>query len=751
MANQGIYTNSTWVHGVQFNTPENVPLAMSGTYECDVLRKGDTGTPVFTFNTADGTLDHTDQAIGSLVLTATPAQHQPDVTAGKYMVYMRRVDGANPFWAATGEMVVGKPGDSETYIRFDAATDGSTAETYAVALAGPAGTTQWSGILGKPYVETVADLFADTTFSYTSGTGKTVVVADNLIATKLEGFVFKVAASASTDNHITTAGGVKLYVNKTSEGNVSALQFGVLMDGATDNVLALQKSFTYSSTTGVPLTMPYGVCNVSDSIYAWGDFRLIGSGIRSTRIQLTALPTVPVGEEASRYWFVLGASSRGGASQVWTGGMSDIEFDVPSSLSSSINTAVYLGSVDGACLERVRVNTNGNVLNNGFGRKNNSLIVTSPVAKNILFNDCEVGETQSGDGEPLGLASVSGFGINNLRVYGEAGDDVGIHTCSNGVINDLYMESTGGRLYISDSKNITANNPFIDYVDPATLVSMGIVIQSESVAAPNFCDGITINSPTVKYRAGVLSSNYGMRITGRNVRITNPRMIREDTAICARIVVEDQTLAGWVDPSGIDAADTPSCHNVLIDGAQVDDEIAIAGTGDGVAVVNSVAARFTVTGTSLERWDNNIAIGTLTDSVFSSEEGPRKAAKKIFTVVVANSGAAFIDGKEFPNVGSVLHRVQRNVAITHHVLSSDVAIATGFYQYQMRRNGANMAPPKAWSQASGQKAELQFIASSTTKDYFASRGDTLGCQAKSNNGTPTPATHIIIEAYGLEL
>ena len=139
MANQGIYTNSTWVHGIQFNTSENVPLALSGTYECDVLRKGDTGTPVFTFNTADGTLDHTDQAIGSLILTATPAQHQPDVTAGKYMLYMRRVDGGSTTWAATGEMVVGKPGDTETYIRFDAATDGSTASTYVVAVAGPQG------------------------------------------------------------------------------------------------------------------------------------------------------------------------------------------------------------------------------------------------------------------------------------------------------------------------------------------------------------------------------------------------------------------------------------------------------------------------------------------------------------------------------------------------------------------------------------------------------------------------------------
>jgi hypothetical protein len=57
----------------------------------------------------------------------------------------------------------------------------------------------------------VAVLLADTDFTYTPGTPDSVE-AGEVIRTRAEGFSYEVAASSASDHHVTTAGGVKLYV-----------------------------------------------------------------------------------------------------------------------------------------------------------------------------------------------------------------------------------------------------------------------------------------------------------------------------------------------------------------------------------------------------------------------------------------------------------------------------------------------------------------------------------------------------------
>lgn len=79
----------------------------------------------------------------------------------------------------------------------------------------------------------VAALLADTTYTYTAGSAYTVT-ANQLIRVKPTGFVYKVAASGATDHHVTTAGGVKLYVLADATG-VSVDAFGAVGDGTTDD------------------------------------------------------------------------------------------------------------------------------------------------------------------------------------------------------------------------------------------------------------------------------------------------------------------------------------------------------------------------------------------------------------------------------------------------------------------------------------------------------------------------------------
>ena len=59
--------------------------------------------------------------------------------------------------------------------------------------------------------DSVTSLLADTVLAY-AGTGTEKAVAGKTVVTRSEGFSYTVAASGATDQHVTTAGGVKLYV-----------------------------------------------------------------------------------------------------------------------------------------------------------------------------------------------------------------------------------------------------------------------------------------------------------------------------------------------------------------------------------------------------------------------------------------------------------------------------------------------------------------------------------------------------------
>lgn len=94
---------------------------------------------------------------------------------------------------------------------------------------------------------TVAALLADTTFTYTTGVFGSVV-AGGVIRTREEGFAYKVAASIASDHHVTTAGGVKLYVLPVG-GYASHFAFGAVGDNVTDDTVAVQRAWN----SGLPM------------------------------------------------------------------------------------------------------------------------------------------------------------------------------------------------------------------------------------------------------------------------------------------------------------------------------------------------------------------------------------------------------------------------------------------------------------------------------------------------------------------
>ena len=88
-------------------------------------------------------------------------------------------------------------------------------------------------------------LLDDATLTYTVGQPGTIS-ADDYVRTRREGFAYQVAESGATDQHLTTAGGVKLTVVPIWAGANGGIwlfaAFGPTADGATNNIALFEKA-----------------------------------------------------------------------------------------------------------------------------------------------------------------------------------------------------------------------------------------------------------------------------------------------------------------------------------------------------------------------------------------------------------------------------------------------------------------------------------------------------------------------------
>jgi hypothetical protein len=120
MLNHGLYTDTLWSVPVTFVDAAGAAVDMSGVqYVADVYQNG---AVAFTFrstgaDTDEGTIDVTSAATGVLTFAATETQHAA-VAAGLYRFHLYR-DLTDDIWAAEATLLIGSPGDRETYLKFD--------------------------------------------------------------------------------------------------------------------------------------------------------------------------------------------------------------------------------------------------------------------------------------------------------------------------------------------------------------------------------------------------------------------------------------------------------------------------------------------------------------------------------------------------------------------------------------------------------------------------------------------------------
>lgn len=141
-------------------------------------------------------------------------------------------------------------------------------------------------------VADLTTLLADTTLTYTAGQDGTVVAGD-IVRTRAEGVSYEVAASGATDQHVTTAGGVKLYAltgavtvlggasESHSDGTdtiVGSVRYfiGNATPSTDDSALLIGRSLTGSYVSGAHAVRDETLMNMSGSgLLAYASFDAI--------------------------------------------------------------------------------------------------------------------------------------------------------------------------------------------------------------------------------------------------------------------------------------------------------------------------------------------------------------------------------------------------------------------------------------------------------------------------------------------
>lgn len=139
-------------------------------------------------------------------------------------------------------------------------------------------TASYNPAAGYPVFSNPPALLSDVVLSYTP-TGNQLLVTTGMPIITSDLFAYTVAASGASDHHVTTAGGVKLYILPGDEG-YNAKARGAVGDGVADDTAAIQ--FVFSMGWGV---IPAGTYRVTSSITYGSNTRVVGAGRSETIIR----------------------------------------------------------------------------------------------------------------------------------------------------------------------------------------------------------------------------------------------------------------------------------------------------------------------------------------------------------------------------------------------------------------------------------------------------------------------------------
>lgn len=327
------------------------------------------------------------------------------------------------------------------------------------------------------------------------------------------GYRYEEAASDASDHHLTTAGGVKLYVLPGDSG-YSVMAFGAKGDGETDDIDAFKSVAACCRLKGGQMVVPAGDYLLTDGIPVGAPFAVIGEGRCSTLRPSFETPTYIFDFNASANFKSISGlcvvgPGRYSANEMFlrnTSGWNAVFEDI-----TLTNLGGGLNIINGWANSIRRIRTmyvsnpisvtipNGTVIADSYVQRFRGIAVdlTSGLAPHIRNMICEYGEASDGSagGTAIRLRACQSWEIDGY--YTEGGTATDLHlsfinqrACLNGSLRNAWLNSGGSRLIWAESvrgaalENITIQTPqgeaLIDFTGRAYsdgFVDVGYVAQ----------------------------------------------------------------------------------------------------------------------------------------------------------------------------------------------------------------------------------------------------------------------------------
>jgi len=359
-----------------------------------------------------------------------------------------------------------------------------------------------------------------------------------------DGHNYKEAASGASDHHVTTAGGVKLYVVPEADG-YNALAFGVVADGTTDDTDAIIAGDAAAGAAGANLLFPAGVYSVAG---------------RSAAIAPT---TTWVGESTWYNQFALPEYfAMPDVGTVIDGGSANLDILAANFTARELRGINFRGTGTGACIHLTSGSRLSRVANCAFHGKENAIKLSGTVAYLLRFERIFAAkQTSHGVHLDWGTGAFNDISIRDSWILRSAGNGVNATGAGGGctifeIASNSITDGTGNNaaIIINGVQGCRIIGNDIEgwgatYTDPDTLTGK-TGYQANAIAMQLTGGAFTIEG-NVTYGGG--NSLPPIRLlTARQVRFGPNRLLKDLSTYPYAITVDTTSQDVVIDPQTVD-------------------------------------------------------------------------------------------------------------------------------------------------------------------------------------------------------
>jgi len=361
----------------------------------------------------------------------------------------------------------------------------------------------------------------------------------------------------------------QLDANTAIATELSITHYGAIGNGTADDTVVVQRALTKCSEDGLVCKVPKNkTFLITGPLFLWGKSSLIGqddTGVIEFRVL------------NSRYLLNIGISGKNKIEEPFSGEITGVNFKVNGGSKGRI---IFFWRTQGASIKnnifdvgnyRYSATSSGNVKS---WLKRAGLYVR----KNIeIKRNMVIAASDELGSEGIGLGGFDGAVISENTILNVGDDPIGVHYCKNIKIQDNYMTSIDGRLYVSNSVNVDINNNVAKRVaSPINnrfykgigLIYVGFELysKSNSLSAPG---NINIYDNDLYYPTGAIDAGSGIYVYGpRNVNVGRNIIKNDSEKVIASAIhlMPAHFSAKWNDPDNIDSPNIARVWKVSIFG-----------------------------------------------------------------------------------------------------------------------------------------------------------------------------------------